>query len=127
MTTTTAPSIQKLSILEGGRWVPSQSERFGEVFNPSTGKVIAHVPFCTAQEVDRVVRTAADALEGWAAVPVVERVRVLFKFRQILLDRFDELARCVTREHGKTLVEARASVQRGVEVVEFACGTPNMM
>lgn len=127
MTTTTAPSIQKLAILEGGKWIPSQSERFGEVFNPSTGKVIAQVPFCTAQEVDRVVRTAADALEGWAAVPVVERVRVLFKFRQILLERFEELARCVTREHGKTLVEARASVQRGIEVVEFACGTPNMI
>ena len=70
-TTTTAPAVEKLSILEGGRWVPSSSDRFGDVFNPSTGQVIARVPFCTAQEVDRVVRTAEAALNEWAAVPVV--------------------------------------------------------
>jgi len=77
--------------------------------------------------VDAVVRSAAAALPEWSAIPVVERVRVLFKFRQICLERFDEIAALVTREHGKTLVEAKASVQRGIEVVEFACGIPSLI
>jgi malonate-semialdehyde dehydrogenase (acetylating)/methylmalonate-semialdehyde dehydrogenase len=89
--------------------------------------VIAEVPFCTAEEVDRVVRSAEGALKDWSAVPVVERVRVLFKFRQICLDRFEEIAKLVTREHGKTLAEAKASVSRGIEVVEFACGIPSLI
>ena len=76
---------------------------------------------------DHVVRSAAAALEEWAETPVVERVRVFFKLRQICLDRFDSLAACVTREHGKTLAEAKASVQRGIEVIEFACGVPSLI
>jgi malonate-semialdehyde dehydrogenase (acetylating)/methylmalonate-semialdehyde dehydrogenase len=120
-------NIPKLPILSGGKWIASQSDRYGDVFNPSTGRTIAHVPLCTSEEADRAVQAASMAQRDWAAVPVVERCRVLFKFRQILSERFEELARLVTREHGKTLPEARASVQRGVEVVEFACGTPNML
>jgi malonate-semialdehyde dehydrogenase (acetylating)/methylmalonate-semialdehyde dehydrogenase len=120
-------AITKLPILQNGKWVQSKTQHWGDVFNPSSGQVIARVPFCTAEEVDRTVRFAQDALADWSATPAVERVRVLFKFRQILTDRFEELAHCVTREHGKTLPEARASVQRGIEVVEYACGTPNML
>jgi malonate-semialdehyde dehydrogenase (acetylating) / methylmalonate-semialdehyde dehydrogenase len=107
--------------------VASSSDRRGDVFNPSTGQRIAQVPFCSAAEVDRAVRSAAGALAGWSATPVVERARLMFKFRQICLDRFEELARCVTREHGKTMVEARASVHRGIENIEFACGIPGMI
>src|SRR5438270_192791 len=107
-------TITNLSILSGGKWVRSRSERFGDVFNPSTGEVIARVPLCTADEVDSVVRAAHGALADWAAVPVVERVRVLFKYREILLARFEELARCVTREHGKTLAEAPTAVAQHV-------------
>ncbi|HEX4055032.1 MAG TPA: CoA-acylating methylmalonate-semialdehyde dehydrogenase [Tepidisphaeraceae bacterium] len=117
----------RLPFLDNGRWVTSSSDRFGQVFNPSRGKAIAEVPFCTAQEVDHVIQSAAAALEGWADTPVVERVHVLFKFRQICLDRFDALATCVTREHGKTMPEAKASVQRGIEVIEFACGAPSLI
>jgi malonate-semialdehyde dehydrogenase (acetylating)/methylmalonate-semialdehyde dehydrogenase len=120
-------TIEKLPILSSGKWLPSHSERVGDVFNPSTGQPIAEVPFCTAEEVDAAVRAAHAALPDWSATPAVERARILFKFRQILTDRFEELARCVTREHGKTLPEARASVQRGIEVVEFACGTPSLL
>ena len=92
-------SIERLSYLDNGRWVASASARSGEVFNPSHGSVIAEVPFCTDEEVDAVVRSAAAALPEWSAIPVVERVRVLFKFRQICLERFDEIAALVTREH----------------------------
>jgi malonate-semialdehyde dehydrogenase (acetylating)/methylmalonate-semialdehyde dehydrogenase len=119
--------ITHLPILRAGKWEASSTGRFGEVFNPSTGQVIAQVPMCGFPEVDSVVRAAAAALPDWAATPVVERVRVLFRFREILNARFDEIVRCVTREHGKTAAEARASVQRGIEVVEFACGAPSLL
>src|SRR3954471_1513481 len=114
-------------MLCNGKWSTSSGTRRSEVFNPSSGQVIATVPLATKSEVDEVVRAAAAALPAWAATPVVERCHVLFRFRDLLTQRFEELARLVTREHGKTLVEARASVQRGIEVVEFACGTPSML
>ena len=128
MTTTAEPmTATKLPVLINNRWTTSSTSRYGDVFNPSTGQTIAQVPLCTADEADAAVRAAQAALPEWAAVPVVERVRVLYKFREILLRRFEELAKTVTREHGKTLAEARASVQRGVEVVEFACGVPSLI
>lgn len=116
-----------IPILSGGRWIDSPTKRTSDVFNPSTGLVIAKVPLCSASEANDVVQTAAAAGPAWAGTPVVERARVLFKFRELMMQRFDEIARLVTREHGKTLAEARASVQRGVEVVEFACGIPSLL
>jgi malonate-semialdehyde dehydrogenase (acetylating)/methylmalonate-semialdehyde dehydrogenase len=120
-------SIPKLPILTNGKWINSTTDRFGSVFNPSHGTVIGQVPYCTADEVNQVVKSAADALPAWSATPVVERVRVLFKFRQICLDRFEHIAKVVTQEHGKTFAEAKASVQRGIEVIEFACGMPSLI
>jgi malonate-semialdehyde dehydrogenase (acetylating)/methylmalonate-semialdehyde dehydrogenase len=120
-------TITRIPFLDNGKWVSSTSSRFGQVFNPSRGQVIAEVPFCTAAEVDRVVKSAAAASDDWAAIPIVERVRFLYKARQICLDRFDALASTVTREHGKTLPEAKASVQRGIEVIEFTCGMPALI
>src|SRR5205807_8772940 len=111
-----------IPFLIGGRWESSASDRRGDVFNPSTGSVQAQVPFCTADEVDRAVRAAADALPAWSETPAVERARVMFRFRELMQARFEELAALVTREHGKTLAEARAEMQRGIEMVEFACG-----
>src|SRR4051812_29372660 len=103
----TSASVETIPFFSGGRWVQSTSARTHDVFNPSTGQAIARAPLCTTSEVDATVRAAADALPQWSATPVVERCRVLFKFREILLARFEELARLITREHGKTLVEAR--------------------
>jgi malonate-semialdehyde dehydrogenase (acetylating)/methylmalonate-semialdehyde dehydrogenase len=97
------------------------------VYNPSSGKVIARVPLCTTDEVNKVVEIAHEALPAWANKPVVDRCHVLFKFRELLVAHSDEIARLVTREHGKTLAEARASTQRGIEVVEFACGVPSLI
>ena len=116
-----------VNMLIGGRWEPSRSTRSGPVFNPSNGSTIARVPFCTADEVDRAVQAAAKALPAWAETPVVERARVMFRFREKLAAHAEELATLVTREHGKTLAESRASVHRGVEVVEFACGVPSLI
>src|SRR5215831_859300 len=114
-------------MLVGGRWAAGLTDRFGEVYNPSTGRVIARVPLGTAGDVDRAVQAAAAALSAWAETPAVDRARVLFRFRERLTTCADELARLVTREHGKTLAESRASVQRGIEMVEFACGIPSLL
>jgi malonate-semialdehyde dehydrogenase (acetylating)/methylmalonate-semialdehyde dehydrogenase len=113
--------------LSGGRWEISTSDRRGDVFNPSTGAVQAQVPFNTADEIDRAVRCAADALPAWSETPAVERARVLFRFRELMQGRFEQLAALVTREHGKTIAEARAEMQRGIEMVEFACGIPSLL
>jgi malonate-semialdehyde dehydrogenase (acetylating)/methylmalonate-semialdehyde dehydrogenase len=116
-----------VKMLIGGRWETSRSSRYGPVFNPSNGSMIAHVPLCTAEDVDRAVQAAAAALPPWAETPVVERARIMFRFRDKLAAHAEDLASLVTREHGKTLAEARASIHRGVEVVEFACGIPSLI
>src|SRR5262249_40086604 len=105
----------------------SASQCIGDVFNPSTGTVQARVPFCTADEIDKVVCCASEALPTWGETPAVERARVLFRFRELLQQNFEELSRLVTREHGKTISEARAEMQRGLEMVEFACGIPHLL
>jgi malonate-semialdehyde dehydrogenase (acetylating)/methylmalonate-semialdehyde dehydrogenase len=81
----------------------------------------------TADEVDTAVRAAAEALPAWAETPVVERARLMFRYRTLMEQHFEELAALVTREHGKTLAESRAEVQRGVEMVEFAAGIPSLI
>src|SRR3982751_4930493 len=131
MDVATSPSaagqITDVPNLRAGRWEPSDSPRRANVYNPSTGQVIARVPLCTAAEAGRALAAAAAAPPAWSQTPAVERARLLFRFREVLTKHFDRLARCVTREHGKTLAEAQASVQRGIEVVEFACGTPSLL
>src|SRR5277367_5161908 len=119
-------AITTCKLLVGGEWVQSSATSFGEVFNPSTGEVIAKVPLGGAEDVDRAVQAAQKAFGDWAETPIVERARVMFRFKNLLEARYEEIARLVTREHGKTLPEARASVQRGIEVVEFACGIPSL-
>jgi malonate-semialdehyde dehydrogenase (acetylating)/methylmalonate-semialdehyde dehydrogenase len=85
------------------------------------------VGYATAEETGRVVEAAAAALPAWSETPVVERARLMFRFRALLEQNFEELAALVTREHGKTLAEARAEVNRGIEVVEYACGIPSLI
>jgi malonate-semialdehyde dehydrogenase (acetylating)/methylmalonate-semialdehyde dehydrogenase len=89
--------------------------------------VIGSVPFATVAQTGKVVEAAAAALPAWAETPVVERARLMFRFRALLEQHFEELAALVTREHGKTLAESRAEVNRGIEVVEFACGIPSLI
>jgi malonate-semialdehyde dehydrogenase (acetylating)/methylmalonate-semialdehyde dehydrogenase len=122
-----AEVLETVPIFVGGRWESVDSGRFGQVFNPSTGRAIARVPLGTAEHAGRAVEAASRALPGWAETPAVERARVLFRFRERLEAQAEELARLVTREHGKTLAESRASVQRGLEMVEFACGIPSLL
>ncbi|REK09996.1 MAG: methylmalonate-semialdehyde dehydrogenase (CoA acylating) [Planctomycetota bacterium] len=127
MSVTASTQPVDVPLLIGGRFETSAADRHGDVFNPSTGQVQARVPLCGEADVDRAVRAAADAQPAWGETPAVERARVMFRFRERLHARFEELAALVTREHGKTAAEARAEMQRGIEMVEFAAGIPSLL
>jgi malonate-semialdehyde dehydrogenase (acetylating)/methylmalonate-semialdehyde dehydrogenase len=111
----------------GGAWIPSASPRMLDVENPASGEIIGRVPLSGQEDVDRAVTVAGQAFATWRRVPVVQRARVLGRFKNLLEKNFEELARTITVEHGKTLDEARASVRRGLENVEHACGAPSLM
>jgi malonate-semialdehyde dehydrogenase (acetylating)/methylmalonate-semialdehyde dehydrogenase len=101
--------------------------RAGDVFDPSTGKVTAKVPFASTAELENCVRIAKEAFPAWAATPPLRRARVMFRFRDLLDGALDEIAQAISREHGKTLSDARGEAMRGLEVVEFACGIPELL
>ncbi|EKP95315.1 CoA-acylating methylmalonate-semialdehyde dehydrogenase [Thermaerobacter subterraneus] len=122
-----APGVPAVPGLAGGRWITPAAERWELVYNPATGEVIARVPFATGADVAAAVEAAAAAYPAWRRVPPVERARLMFRYRDLLERHFEELALSITREHGKTLAEARAEVRRGIEVVEFAAGAPTLM
>ena len=105
----------------------SSSSRFGEVFNPATGQVTRKVVFSDSNMIDMAVKAAAAAFPAWRDTPPLRRARVLQKFLQLLQANQKEVAHIVTDEHGKTLPDAMGSVQRGIEVVEFACGIPHLL
>ncbi len=110
----------------GGKAVASAT-RHGEVFNPATGQVTKKVVFADAAMIDAAVKAAAAAYPEWRDTPPVRRARVLQKFLQLLQANQKALAEIVTDEHGKVLADAMGSVQRGIEVVEFACGIPHLL
>ncbi len=114
-------------MLLGGVWRESQATQFSEITNPATGEILARLPHSTREEVNAAVEAAAGAFRAWSATPPVERARVLFRYKMLLEEHLEELARQVTQENGKTLPDARGSVRRGIEVVEFACGIPTLM
>ena len=108
-------------ILVGGEWQVPKTEEHCPVHDPARGEVIARTPLCGADQVEAAVTAATAAFEGWAQTPAPRRGEVMFRFRELLAGHFEELAALITRENGKTLEEARGDVQRGLEVVEFAC------
>ena len=97
------------------------------IFNPATGEVIDDVPLSREPDVDAAVQAAAEAFPAWSRTPVLERVRLMFRFKAVLEEHVEELAAIVTRHHGKTLDESRGEVRRGIEVVDFACGAPTLL
>lgn len=110
----------------GGEWKPSRG-RAEILANPATGEPITRLPYSTREEVEEAIGAAQDAFTSWRQCSVPQRVQVLFRYRQLLEGHLEELTELVTLEHGKTLEEARGSVRRGIEVVEFACGIPTLM
>ncbi|MBD1221007.1 CoA-acylating methylmalonate-semialdehyde dehydrogenase [Virgibacillus halodenitrificans] len=111
----------------GGKWMKANCDRTAEVFNPATGEVIAHVPISSQKDVDIAVETASQAFQSWKEVAVPRRARILFKYQQLLVDNWNELAELITIENGKSVKEAYGEVQRGIECVEYAAGAPSLM
>src|SRR5438046_1165818 len=110
----TSRDVQVLDNFIGGRWAKAQTSEFFDVHNPAVGDVIGRTPLSTAADVDTAVRAATKAFPAWRDTPVNARAQVLYKLKQLMEQNFDELARTVTTEHGKTLGEARGSVRRGM-------------
>ncbi|MCY9665015.1 CoA-acylating methylmalonate-semialdehyde dehydrogenase [Paenibacillus alginolyticus] len=111
----------------GGEWIASTSTQTEPVYNPATEEVLANIPISTKADVDHAVRTAQEAFQTWSRTPVPRRARVLFKYQQLLVEHWEELARIVTQENGKSYNEAYGEVLRGIECVEFAAGAPSLM
>jgi malonate-semialdehyde dehydrogenase (acetylating)/methylmalonate-semialdehyde dehydrogenase len=111
----------------GGKTVKGTSGRSGDVFDPNTGEVQAKVALANKSEVETAIANAAAAQPAWAATNPQRRARVMFKFLELVQKEYDDLAKLLSSEHGKTVPDARGDIQRGLEVVEFACGIPHLM
>ncbi len=111
----------------GGKHVKGSSGRTGDVFQPMTGDIIAKVALASKAELRGAVENAKAAQPAWAATNPQRRARVLFKFLELIAKETDSLAEMLAREHGKTIADAKGDIQRGVEVVEFACGIPHLL
>src|SRR5271166_1418678 len=111
----------------GGKEVKGTSGRFGDIFNPNTGEVAAKVALAAKSEVEAAIANAQAAFPAWAATNPQRRARVMFKFLDLAQKEFDDLARLLSSEHGKIFADSKGDIQRGLEVVEFACGVPHLM
>jgi len=126
---TSSPTAD-VSVLEnyiGGRLVASSGSEYTVVNNPSHGEPIAHTPHSTTADVDQAVAVAKEAFLSWKGVAVLKRASIMFRYKELLEQHFDELVELVTRENGKTIPESQGDVRRGVEVVELACGIVSML
>ncbi|MBC7156597.1 MAG: CoA-acylating methylmalonate-semialdehyde dehydrogenase, partial [Rhodobacteraceae bacterium] len=119
--------MQELSHWIDGRHVKGTSGRFADVFNPATGEVQARVPLASTAELDAAVASAAAAQVNWGATNPQRRARVMMEFVRLLNRDIDRLAEALSREHGKTIPDARGDVQRGLEVIEFCIGAPHLL
>lgn len=122
-----SPEPRKLKPFINGAWCESSATTYMNCFDPSTGEVIALAPKCTAAEVEAAVQAAAAAFPAWADTPPNQRVQVLFRMKALLDKHLGELTELLARENGKVLNEAMGDVLKVTEVVEFACGIPNLM
>jgi malonate-semialdehyde dehydrogenase (acetylating)/methylmalonate-semialdehyde dehydrogenase len=119
--------ITRISHWIGGRSVAGTSGRSGPVYNPATGRQTGEVDFATVEEVDAAVRAAKAAFVGWRTMSLAKRAELFFRIRELVHDRRDEVARILTREHGKVLSDATGEVTRGLEVIEYCCGLPTLL
>ena len=119
--------MERISHFIDGKFWTQPAAQSGPVFNPATGEEVARVDFATVEVVDAALAAAKAAAKEWRTTSLAKRTQVLFAFREILNSRKEELARAITREHGKVFSDALGEVTRGLEVVEFACGIPHLM
>ena len=116
-----------LPVLVGGKWTAAKVTEHDPVYEPASGKVLARVPMCGTAEVDAASAAALHAFPQWRETPVTQRVQFLFRYKQLLEEHFEEVARSVARENGKVIEDARLETRRGIEVVDFACCMPTLM
>src|SRR6202142_2146694 len=110
-----------------GKPIAGSSGKFGDVFDPASGEVTGKVAMADASEVDKAVAAASAAWPAWANTPPLRRARVMFKLKELLERDRKEISAIITEQHGKVLSDADGEVQRGLEVVEFACGIPHLL
>ena len=120
-------SVKNIGHYINGQHIAGKSNRFGDVYNPATGEVSAKLSMASAAETKLAIDTAEAAFPAWSATPALRRARILFKFKALLDEHANALAKSISLEHGKTISDARGEVTRGIEVVEFACGAPHLM
>ena len=118
---------QELTHWINGQHVKGTSGRFGDVYNPATGEVVSRVPLASQGELAAAVEAARSAWPDWAQTPPLSRARIMFKYKALIEENADELAAIITAEHGKVLSDAHGSLTRGLEVVEYACGIPQLL
>lgn len=118
--------IKKLKFYADGQWIESKTEKYMDIYNPSTGEVIAETPCCTKDEVEFAIASAKEAFKTWSNVPVMKRTQVLYKFRDLLIEHMDELAKLCALEHGKNLAEAKGDILKVKEPVEHALSAPSL-
>jgi malonate-semialdehyde dehydrogenase (acetylating) / methylmalonate-semialdehyde dehydrogenase len=119
--------VKRISHWIGGKIVAGESGRSGPVYNPALGRQTGAVDFATTEEVDLAVQTAKEAFESWRAVSLSKRTAILFEVRELMHQRREDIARFLTAEHGKVLSDAMGEVARGLEVIEFCCGIPELL
>lgn len=119
--------LKQLHHFIGGRRVPGASGRFGDVYNPALGAVAKQVPLASKAEVQGAIESAAQAFPAWSALAAGRRAQVMFAFRDLIVRHMDELAQLVSTEHGKTVDDAKGSITRGLEIVEYACGISELL
>src|SRR5579859_81670 len=124
--TATALELKSCPLYINGQAVISSGPKDIQ-YNPATGEAVAEIPRCTPEEISAAVGAADKAFTSWSRTPVIQRCKVLFKYRELLEAHADELIALITEENGKTTDEARGSFQRGIECIEFACGAPTLM
>ena len=111
----------------GGKVIDGTSQRKGQVFNPATGEQESEVILATKSDLDKTVEIAKKAFDTWSLKPALQRARIMFKFKELIEKNFDELTKLIVSEHGKVYEDAKGSLIRGLEVVEFACGIPHVL
>ena len=119
--------MQKLDLFINNKYVPSAATEWYDVYNPSTGEIIAQAPKCTQDEALSAVEAAYKAFPGWRDTPVLKRMQVLYKVREILVERMDELTMSVARENGKAWEEAKGDILKAKEATEHALAMPDLM
>src|SRR5881296_1234770 len=119
--------VKRISHWIGGRLVEGESGRSGPVYNPALGQQTGAVDFATPEEVDGAVQTAKEAFESWRAISLSKRTAIFFQIRQLLHEHREDIARFLTAEHGKVLSDALGEVARGLEVIEYCCGIPELL